>query len=108
MVCMEKNNLKKNLILPLIVCGVFSSIFFSSLASSEASEADAVQDSLYFDYPPKLDFVNDDVAEKDSESELVSETQKETDLSQEPISSEKDPLNNETKDKPGAKVLAET
>lgn len=108
MVCMEKNNLKKNLILPLIVCGVFSSIFFSSLASSEASEADVVQDSLYFDYPPKLDFVNDDVAEKDSESELVSETQKETDLSQEPISSEKDPLNNETKDKPEAKVLAET
>ncbi len=108
MVCMEKNNLKKNLILPLIVCGVFSSIFLSSLASSEASEADAVQESLYFDYPPKLDFVNDDVKEKDSESELVSETQKETDLSQEPISSEKDPLNNETKDKPETKVSAET
>ncbi|GAA6211334.1 hypothetical protein NBRC116602_10750 [Hyphomicrobiales bacterium 4NK60-0047b] len=105
---MEKNNLKKNLILPLIVCGVFSSIFLSSLVSSEASEADAVQDRLYFDYPPKLDFVNDDVAKKDSENEPASETKKETDLSQEPISSEKDPLNNETKDKPETKVSAET
>jgi hypothetical protein len=97
---MEKNNLKKNLILPLIVCGVFSSILLSSLASSEASEADAVQDSLYFDYPPKLDFVNDDVAEKDSESEPVSETKKETDLSQQQVTSKKDVIKKQTQDKP--------
>jgi hypothetical protein len=112
MVYMEKINLKKNLVLPLIVCGVFSSIFVSSLVSSEASEADAVKDSLYFDYPPKLDFVNDD-AEERGVSEPASEKREETDLSQQQSVVVKDAIKKQIQDKPSkeqteSEVSAET
>jgi len=60
MCCMEKDNLKKFLVLPFLFCGIFSSILLHSLVRSEALEADVAHERIYFDYPPKVDFVNDE------------------------------------------------
>ncbi len=92
-VCMEKDNLKKFLVLPFLFCGIFSSILLHSLVRSEALEADVAHERMYFDYPPKVDFVNDE-ADRDLQSEEAAKA----DLPQGETFVEKEITLNKTKD----------